>query len=98
MQRRQVESMEGQGGGVSEEVTKGDWLQGSTMKAWLCSCEFRDYLCPGFAPNPFCFSFWFWGFLSWSFFGRSGRCRLRGVASLRLLAFVAMRYACVKHA
>ena len=36
-------------------------------------CEFRDYLCPGFAPNPFCFSFWFWGFSFLVFFGRSGR-------------------------
>ena len=56
-------------------------------------CEFWDVLCPGFAPNPFCFSFWFWGF-SLVFFGLVGRCPLRRRCSLGF-ALVA---ACVMHA
>ena len=30
-------------------------------------CEFWDVSSPGFAPNPFCFPFWFWGFFFGSF-------------------------------
>ena len=59
-------------------------------------CEFWDGSCPGFAPNPFCFSFWVWGFLWFFLVGRSGRCRLRGVARLALLCFaVCMHNACI---
>ena len=49
-----------------------------------------------FTPNPFCFSFWFWGFLWFFLVGRSGRCRLRGVARLApLLLLLCMRNACI---
>ena len=59
-------------------------------------CEFWDVVCPGFAPNPFCFSFWFWSFLWFFLVGRSGRCRLRGVARLApLLLLLCMRKACI---
>ena len=58
----------------------------------------RDVSSPGFAPNPFCFSFLVLGFLLGVFFGRSGlspsrRCSLG--SSLCCFLCCSMRHACV---
>ena len=52
-------------------------------------CEFWDCLCPGFAPNPFCFSFWFWVFFLGPFWS------VWFFAFAAVLAWLALLHACI---
>ena len=53
-------------------------------------CEFWDVSSPGFAPNPFCFPFWFWGFFFGSFWS------VWSVAFAAVLGSFALVAACIQ--
>ena len=61
-------------------------------------CEFWDVSSPGFAPNPFCFPFWFWGFFFgsfWSVWSVAFAALLRFGSSLCCFLCCSMHNACV---
>ena len=68
-----------------------EWARETSQKVSAeGECEFWDVLCPEFAPDPFCFFFWFWGFLFLVCFGRSVALRPLWRRCSLLLCFACM--------